>query len=257
MDDTQSDLALLLGGRLQLRQPLKGGHRAGTDAVLLAAAAGHPEGLLIDLGAGVGTAGLAVARRCPGLRVLLIEVDGSTAAFARENISLNGLSGQAEVIEADALSSASRRKAGLDGLKADALLTNPPWYAAGQTRISPNADRARAHTGISSQDDPDGLDAWLRAVASLTRPGARVVMILHASQLATLLPACKGRLGALRLMPIHARAEGPAIRLLVSGIRGSRAPLTLLPALVLHEADGSFTERIEAISRGEALLDLG
>src|SRR5579863_9820561 len=50
-----------LGGRLRLRQPHEG-HRAGSDAILLAAAA--PEtisGVALDLGAGVGAAGLALA----------------------------------------------------------------------------------------------------------------------------------------------------------------------------------------------------
>ncbi|MGB6175434.1 MAG: methyltransferase, partial [Methylocella sp.] len=48
-----------LGGRLLLCQPAEG-HRCGTDAVLLAAAAPADfSGLAIDVGAGVGAAGLA------------------------------------------------------------------------------------------------------------------------------------------------------------------------------------------------------
>ena len=54
-----------LGGGLRILQP-KDGYRAGIDAVLLAAAApvraGRKERVL-DVGAGVGVVGLAVARR--------------------------------------------------------------------------------------------------------------------------------------------------------------------------------------------------
>ena len=50
----------VLGGRLRLRQPLRG-HRVGHDAMLLAAATGARAGEhAVDLGAGVGGAGLAL-----------------------------------------------------------------------------------------------------------------------------------------------------------------------------------------------------
>ena len=49
-----------------LRQP-PSGHRVGHDAILLAAATGGDAGEhAVDLGAGVGAAGLALARRVPG-----------------------------------------------------------------------------------------------------------------------------------------------------------------------------------------------
>ena len=58
----------MLGGRLRLRQPLSG-HRVGHDAILLAAATGGRAGeLAVDLGAGVGAAGLALAARVAGAR---------------------------------------------------------------------------------------------------------------------------------------------------------------------------------------------
>ncbi len=47
-----------LGGQLRLRQP-RGGHRAGHDAILLAAATPARSGdRVVDLGAGVGAPGL-------------------------------------------------------------------------------------------------------------------------------------------------------------------------------------------------------
>ena len=45
----------------------------------------------VDLGAGVGAAGLALARRVDGLAVTLVEIDPELAALARENAARNGL----------------------------------------------------------------------------------------------------------------------------------------------------------------------
>src|SRR5262245_20733903 len=63
----------VLGGRLRLRQPRRG-HRVGHDAILLAAAtAALPGERAVELGSGVGAAGLALAARVPGLAVTLVE----------------------------------------------------------------------------------------------------------------------------------------------------------------------------------------
>ena len=81
-----------LGGRLRLKQPRRG-HRVGHDAVLLAAACPARVGeRAVDLGAGVGAAGLALALRVEGTEVVLVEVDAGLARLATENAQLFGLS---------------------------------------------------------------------------------------------------------------------------------------------------------------------
>src|ERR1700690_3734123 len=81
-----------LGGQLRLRQP-KSGHRAGHDAMLLAAATpARPGDRVVDLGAGVGAAGLALARRVAGLKLVLVELDSALADLARGNAAANAIS---------------------------------------------------------------------------------------------------------------------------------------------------------------------
>src|SRR5215475_1007978 len=80
-----------LGGQLRLRQ-LKSGHRAGHDAMLLAAATPARAGdRVVDFGAGVGAAGLAVARRVAGIDLVLVEIDAVLAGLARENSAANSI----------------------------------------------------------------------------------------------------------------------------------------------------------------------
>src|SRR6478752_1216109 len=74
-----------LGGRLRLLQPRRG-HRFGHDAILLAAAVPAQAGNhAIELGAGIGAAGLALATRVAGLSLTLVEVDPGLASLASEN----------------------------------------------------------------------------------------------------------------------------------------------------------------------------
>jgi tRNA1(Val) A37 N6-methylase TrmN6 len=249
--DDKTTLDHFLGGALALRQPTSG-HRSGTDAILLAATVGGASGSLIDLGAGVGAAGLAVAAKLPGVNVTLVEIDPVLADIATDNIARNGLGGRVRAVACDALSAAARRTASLDDATADVVISNPPWLTPGRARISPDARRALAHVARAD----DGAAGWLRAAAALLRPDGRMAMIHRADALAELLAGCAGRFGDLSVLPVHPRADAPAIRLIVAGRKGSRAPTRLLPGLALHDADGAFTPRAEALMRGAARLDL-
>ena len=98
-----------LGGQLHLKQ-LKSGHRAGHDAVLLAAATAARSGdRVADLGAGVGVAGLAVAKRIGGIDLVLLEIDAALAGLARANADANAIKADMVVldVEADAASFAA------------------------------------------------------------------------------------------------------------------------------------------------------
>src|ERR1700734_10546 len=88
----------VLGGKLVLRQPLRG-HRFGHDAILLAAAvaarAGESAG---EFGAGVGAAGLALAHRVEGLAVTLVDIDPALITLAGENAARNNLSARVRAV---------------------------------------------------------------------------------------------------------------------------------------------------------------
>lgn len=237
------EVTALFGGRLALRQPSRG-HRAGTDAVLLARALGDP-GLVhaVDLGAGTGAVGLGLCRLYPQVRATLVEIDPELAALARDNGAANHLESRVAVVVADVLAPRWRLPV-LPAGSVDLVLTNPPYLDGTASRVSP--DRARAHAM-----PPGGLPLWLRRGAALLKPGGRLVVIHRADALKALLEAWPAGMGRIYIRPIAPRADAPAHRMLVAGLKGSRAPLVLLPPLILHGADGRFTPEVEALHRGE------
>ncbi len=242
----------ILGGRLSLHQPRKG-HRAGTDAVLLAAAApADAAGLVLDAGAGVGTAGLILALRCPVVSLGLIDNDPIVSRLAKDNLALNGLAGRGIVHEADIFSGASRRAAGLAPGTASLVLTNPPFEDPDRARASPHAGKRSAH--LMPEGGADMLSGWIRACLALLGPGGTFLMIHRPEALPAILTACGHRIGAVTVMPIHPQRDRPANRILLRGKKGSKAPFALAPALILQD-QGRFTPLAEAIHRGEALID--
>src|SRR3954469_10869811 len=133
-----------LGGRLRLRQP-KSGHRAGHDAMLLAAATAARAGdRVVDFGAGVGAAGLALATRVRGIQLVLVEIDEVLAELARGNAALNRI--EAKIIAMDLASGAEAfAGAGLAPDSVDVVLMNPPFNDARRHRPSPDKGREIAH----------------------------------------------------------------------------------------------------------------
>jgi tRNA1(Val) A37 N6-methylase TrmN6 len=237
----------LLAGQVRLLQPAKG-HRAGTDAVLLAAAAmARPDELVVDAGAATGAVGLMVAMREKKARLVFIERDPDLAALCRRNCERNGV--DARVAVADLLDKRSRSDAGLVPESADLVLTNPPFLEEGRARISPDQRRASAHALPAG-----GLEAWLRGCAGLLKPKGRLVLIHRADSLAPCLEGLDHRLGGIVLRLVHPAADQPAIRLLLSGVKGSRAPLSVLPPIILNGPDGRFTPHVAALPRGETFL---
>ncbi|PNG24952.1 tRNA1(Val) (adenine(37)-N6)-methyltransferase [Methylocella silvestris] len=241
-----------LGGKVTLYQSARG-HRAGTDAALLAAAAPADfSGFVLDIGAGVGAASIALAATRPGAHIGLVEIDAEAAELARKNLGLNALAERGRVFEADALSPPSRRAAELADESADLVISNPPFLDPARSRASPDEGRRRAH--VMREGGPAGVAAWLIACLALTRPGGSCILIHRPDSLAALLAALEGRAGGAVLMPIHPRAGAAAIRILLRARKGSRAPFSIVPGLIIHDESG-LTPQSDAIHRGEACLD--
>jgi tRNA1(Val) A37 N6-methylase TrmN6 len=232
----------LLGGRVSVRQSV-GGYRVAVDPVLLAAAVHAGQGArVLDAGCGTGAAMFCLAARRPDLMCTGLERHAESAAFARAGIALNGFEGRVDVIEGDlAHPPLELRNA------CDVVITNPPFTADGTA--PPDAGRAAAHL----ESDLD-LRAWLKSCLACLKPKGRLVVVHRADRLSEIVAGLSGATGDLRLLPIHPKAGEPARRVIVDAGKGRRSPDTLLPGLVLHENDGTFTAAANAVLRDAAPL---
>jgi tRNA1(Val) A37 N6-methylase TrmN6 len=240
----------ILGGKLVLRQPLRG-HRFGHDAILLAAAVAARAGeRAVEFGAGVGAAGLALAHRVPGLDVTLVERDAALTALAGGNAERNGLSSRVRAVSLDVTADAAAfAGAGLAPMSADHVLMNPPFNPA--QNPSPTTSRRAAH--VASEET---LAQWLGAAHRLLRPAGVVTLIWRADGLADVLAELRGGFGAVAVLPIHGKSGAPAIRVLARAVKDGGGPLTLLPGLMLTDTGGKPTVAAETVLRDGAALSL-
>lgn len=242
-DGTETVENALLGGRVRLRQPARG-YRAGMDAALLAAAApAEPGQRVIEAGCGAGAVLMQIAARRPGVALTGLERDPAMAALARDNATLNGA--EATIVTGDV--AAGFRSLGLPPF--DWAVSNPPFFD------DPGALREPSPGKRGAWMADDGLAAWTEFLLKAVREGGRIVVIHRADRLADLLALLGQTAGSFAVRGIHPYADEPAKRVLVSAVKTGKAPLRLLPPLVLHDRSGAkHTTEAEAILRGEAGL---
>src|SRR5229473_1934016 len=212
-----------LGGQLRLRQP-KSGHRAGHDALLLAAATLARSGdRVVDFGAGVGAAGLAVAKRVTGIELVLV-VTSAADAFAAARLSPDSV---------------------------DVVLMNPPFNDPARHRASPDKARVSAHVATVAT-----LDSWIHAGRRILKSGGVLSLIWRADGLAEVLAALDRGFGGLAILPVHGDPKQPAIRVLIRAIKGGKAPTEVHAALMLNDESAVPNKQVEELLAGKGILPL-
>jgi tRNA1(Val) A37 N6-methylase TrmN6 len=237
-----------LDGRVRLRQPRQG-YRAAIDPVFLAAAVPAKSGdTVLDIGCGAGAASLCLAARVPGCRVTGIESDRALVRLAGDNVALNRLSDRMMILTGDLMRPPQR-------LEPDSfahVMANPPYLPRGAATPSPRQSKARA----TIEGDAD-LAAWLRFALVMTRVRGTITLIHRADRLEQLLALLSGRAGDIIVFPLWSGAGKDAKRVILRARKGIASPTRLASGLVLHEADGRFTEAADSVLRHGAALPLG
>jgi tRNA1(Val) A37 N6-methylase TrmN6 len=226
-----------LDGRVRVTQS-ESGFRSGLDAVMLAAAVPAVSAqTALELGAGSGAASLCLTARVGNIRVTGVERDAALAALAQDNAAANGA--DCRFIAADIFVLPPELKRDFDQ-----VFANPPFHGEGQASPDPARAAALMDKGL--------LRDWLKLGLQRTVSGGFFTAILRADRLNDGLAALPER--GLCVFPLWPRQDEAPKRVIVQARKGSNAPFALLPGLVLHQQDGSWTPEADAVlRRGNAL----
>lgn len=219
--------------------PFYQGESIQTDALCLAHFVRAPRGAVCaDLGAGCGILPLLLLWERRDLRFTAAELRSSAAEAARANLERNGLGECCTVLTGD------MRELPLERGRFDLVVSNPPYFPAGDTR----GDEERR----TMRQESMNLAELCALAASLLKNGGRFTLCYPASRFAELtvaLEAAKLRVKRLRCVQ-HSARHAPSL-ILCESRKNAGAGLDWEPPLLIRGEDGQETEEYKAVCHWE------
>ncbi len=234
----------VLNKRLKLLHT-QDGFKTSIDSVFLASACPAKAGdKLLDMGCGVGGAGLCVLSRVEGLNLTGVEIQADHAKLAQENALANRMQDRCEFVTSDIRE--FRRERAFDH-----VICNPPYLEAGKHLRSPSEEKATAmgheHSDLSIQD-------WVDTAFYCLKPRGSLTIIHRADMMHKIMQALGTRFGNIEVFPLWPKDGEAAKRVVIRCGRERKSPTTLHAGLILHNKDGSYSSGAENILRDAGAL---
>jgi len=242
------DLTLDTIRDIELYQSRKG-YRFSVDALLLYSFVNLPVAKRIaDFGAGSGIIGILLARKYPGARVVLLELQDSLLRLAEKNVRHNHLEDRVTVIGCDIGTLAREGRTGklLSEGPYDVVVTNPPFRRPRTGLISPGEERAIARHEIKLK-----IDELADAAGALLRPRGRLFLIHHPERLSELVETLRpARLEIKRLRFVHSLSSSEAKMVLVEAVKEGRPGLKVERPCILYDREGDYSVELRELCSG-------
>lgn len=206
-----------------------------TDSILLAHFAKLPKNAaVLDLGSGCGTLGLLLCSQEESCRVTGIELTASAHEAALKNICRNQLTGRLESICADLRTVPDFLAPG----SFHSCVSNPPYFSGGPA--SRTLQLARREDACTPED-------LFRGAAWALKYGGDLFLVHKPERLAELITAAAvHKLEAKRLCLVRHQPHA-AVNLILLQFRKGAKPGLIWEELVLHNKDGSPTQKYKEI----------
>lgn len=193
---------------------------------------------VLDLGTGTGVIPLLIADEVR--EIVAVEINSGMADIARRNVELNNLSEKIFVREGDY----RLHRTIFKPESFDLVIANPPYVPVGSGEVNKLSGVARARHEFTAT-----LDDVVTAARFVLKFHGTFCMIHSAARLCEIVNALHARQFEMkRLQIIQPKAGRDANLIMIEAIVGGNpGNLKILPPLVIHNPDGSYTDEVKKI----------
>lgn len=210
----------------------------GMDAVLLSSFAEAKEGQrCLDLGCGNGIIPILMTAKTQGAYFGGLEIQEDVAAMARRSVELNRLESKVEIIQGDIKEATSF----FGAASFDVVTSNPPYLTQSHGLIS-----EASHKAIARHELACTLENVIRSAAKLLKPGGHFYMVHRPFRLAEIihLMVCY-RMEPKRMRLVYPYVNHEPNMVLIEGVRGGRARMTVEPPLIVYKEKNEYTDELK------------
>lgn len=216
----------------------------GSDAILLSHfVRAQSTDKLLDIGTGTGIIPIMCEVLYDIESLKAIEIQEESADMARRSVALNGLSDKIEIVTGDVKDGIS-----IFGPESfDIITTNPPYMIGGHGKVNPGDAKAIARHEISCT-----LEDILYQSARLLKSKGSFFMVHRPFRLPEIMTLMtKHHLEPKRMRLVYPQADKEPTMVLIEGVKGGKARLTVEAPLIINKPDGSFTEEVARMYEGD------
>lgn len=209
----------------------------GMDAVLLSGFAQVKRGArVLDLGTGTGIIPILLEAKTEGAHFTGLELQPESADMARRSVQLNRLEEKVSIVTGDIKDASAL----LGASSFDVVTTNPP-YMIGQHGLQ-NADDAKT---IARHEVCCTLEDVIAQSAKVLKPRGHFFMVHRPFRLVEIF-CLMHRYGIepKRMRLVHPYADKEPNMVLIEGLRGGNARLTVEKPLIVFKEPNVYTEEI-------------
>lgn len=239
MDDYTHDY--LLDKRVKIFQPLNG-YRASTDAVILSSMISKIKKgeSILDVGSGTGAISLCLASRFAEQQpqIMGLELQPQLAELSNLSAQANNFASFLQYINCNI----KNKPREIKNCSFNHVITNPPYSESDMP--SPNISKALAHNHNNFS-----LKAWIDFCIKMIAPLGHFYIINRAEALDEILASIHGKLGHIEVIPLFSKAGQKAKRVVVRAQKDKHTPTTIHSGLIIHEANGEYTQTSHRILR--------
>ncbi len=254
MSEEHNNLIHVLNKHVQLHQAPEG-FRTSMDSIMLAAACPVRTGQnVLDLGCGVGSAGLCVLHRIVDMTLLGVDIQADHIELAIKNAAINNMAKNSSFLCADI------RDLTRDDIGAfDHVICNPPYKAAGSHKHSPSPAKAQAMGHVNGDIS---LRNWIDCAWHHIKGQGSLTIVHEAEQCDSIIQGLYSerggrRFGNIEIIPLYPKAGVAAKRVIIRAWKHKKSGSSVLPGITLHNMNGSYTPEADKILRdGQALFAL-
>lgn len=190
----------------------------------------NPQGLLLDVGCGVGIISLLLSRDFK-VKTTIIDKQEIMIKYAEHNYELNNLEVNATLDDFHNFS---------EDTKFDFIISNPPFYDQAVTQSK------NAHLNIARYSQHLPIDVLISKVKKILKPRGRFIFCYDAKQVDKLLYSLiKNKINPEQIRFVHSKVDRDSKLVMISARMNSKSMMKILPPLIVFDEQSNYNSEAQ------------